>query len=361
MTVLLTGITGLVGCHVAIALLQRGIRVIALARGGEGQSAENRAMRTLSAYPGWAGKAAALSNMLVVEGNLLSVGCGISPDMRTMLRDHVDVVLNCAGAITFSAPGDPDPELRVNTDGLSHVIELASMLKCRRLIHVSTAYVDQGSAGAGYRTEYERTKHVGEKLLLSRVADSDLDAVIVRPSIVTGDCRFGFTPVFNGIYPFFRFAFDRWSFLRDVSVSSWLPTVLQAASSTNLVPAGVLGDVIVGLAEAWPRDSRIFTFINPSDWPVSELLHDAADYFHVHMESGRSPLLVSPLKASTVRAEFGILSKVYRPYAAASPTVMNDSDSVVLTEPQSALLRDRQQWLHALLDWGMKVGWKRIE
>jgi nucleoside-diphosphate-sugar epimerase len=360
MTVLLTGITGLVGCHVAIALLQRGIRVIALARGGDGLTAESRVMRTVSAYPGWKGRKGPLSNMLVVEGNMLSENCGMDSAMCDMLKEHVDVVINCAGAISFSAPGDPVPELRVNTEGLRSVVALTERLRCGRMIHVSTAYVDKGRSNGEYRTEYERTKHDGEAILESEATALGIDAIIVRPSIVTGDVEFGFTPVFNGVYPFFRFGFDHWEELRDTSLESRLPPSFSNHASVNLVPADILGSVIARLAVDWPEHARIFTLINPREWPIVDLLSATAAYFHLHMPPSAGMRWPSPTAKLALQAEANVLFKLYEPYALASPLCLEDSESAVLSETECAALANHGAWFDALLNWGMSVGWKRI-
>ena len=360
MTVLLTGITGLVGCHVAISLLKRGVRVIALARGGDGATPEQRVMRTLTAFPGWQGKQGSLSNVLAAEGDLLAAACGMDEGMCAMLNGHVDVVLNCAGAISFSAPGEETPELRVNTDGLVNVMDLSARLGCRRIIHVSTAYVDKGYRDGAFRTEYERTKKDGEQLLLSRASERELDAIIVRPSIVTGDCRFGFTPVFNGIYPFFRFISDRWFFLQNTSTKQWMSGAFSESAAVNLVPAGILGDVLSELVEAWPAGAKIFSLINPNDWSIPDLLEATAAHFHKHPPPSGTSVSRAIFQMAAVQAEARVLFDLYEPYAAASPRLMADSEAVLLSPEASGALENRDQWLQALLDWGMTVGWKRV-
>ncbi len=360
MTVFLTGITGLVGCHVAIALLQRGIRVIALARAGEGGSAESRVMRTVSAYPGWAGRKGPLSNMLVVEGDMLAADCGIDPDMLDMLKAHVDVVINCGGVVSFSAPGEPVPKLRVNTEGLCNVIALTKKLSCQRMIHVSTAYVDKGGRDAAYRTEYERTKHDGERMLQSQAAVCDIDAIIVRPSIVTGDCVFGFTPVFNGVYPFIRFGAEHWEHLQSTALESWLPKAFSENAGVNLVPAEVLGSLIARLAQTWPDQARIITLINPHNWPILDLFKATAEYFHQHMSSNAAPARVQVSTLQALQAEASVLFKLYESYALASPECLSDSIAAELTAEEHMAMDNRQAWFEALLDWGMAVGWNRI-
>jgi hypothetical protein len=85
---------------------------------------------------------------------------------------------------------------------------LADRGRLRRHIHVSTAYVagrHHGhfreadlDLGQGFRNTYEQSKFAGEKAIVA--AGGDLPLVVARPSIVVGDSRTGWTPVFNVIY-----------------------------------------------------------------------------------------------------------------------------------------------------------------
>src|SRR5436309_3470078 len=79
----------------------------------------------------------------------------------------------------------------------------------RRFAHVSTAYVagtHEGTfseadlyVGQSFRNAYERSKYEAERLIRDRV--DRLPAVtVVRPSIIVGESRTGWTPAFNVLY-----------------------------------------------------------------------------------------------------------------------------------------------------------------
>ena len=78
-----------------------------------------------------------------------------------------------------------------------------------RLSYVSTAYVagahrgDFGESdldvGQGFRNLYERSKFEAEQLLRERAAGLPLQ--VLRPSIIVGDSRTGWTSSFNVLYP----------------------------------------------------------------------------------------------------------------------------------------------------------------
>lgn len=120
---------------------------------------------------------------------------GLSPEAYRQLCDDVDVVVNSAAIVNFSA--DQAEVDRVNVEGLGRVIEFAAEAEAV-LVHVSTAYVSRyGRAGGGDKLgstkiaartdEYVASKHLGEQM----IRDAGLDAVIVRPSVVIGDSRTG--------------------------------------------------------------------------------------------------------------------------------------------------------------------------
>ena len=120
----------------------------------------------------------------------------LTPEVYRRLCDEVDVVVNCAAIVNFSADqGEVD---RVNVEGLGRVVEFAAEAEAV-LVHASTAYVSRygrvggggklGSAKVAARTdEYVASKYLGEQM----VRDAGLDAVIVRPSVVVGDSRTGY-------------------------------------------------------------------------------------------------------------------------------------------------------------------------
>jgi nucleoside-diphosphate-sugar epimerase len=120
---------------------------------------------------------------------------GLSSDAYRRLCDEVDVVVNSAAIVNFSA--DQSEVDRVNVEGLGRVIEFAAEAEAV-MVHVSTGYVSRygraggggklGSAKIAARTdEYVASKYLGEQM----VRDAGLDAVIVRPSVVVGDSRTG--------------------------------------------------------------------------------------------------------------------------------------------------------------------------
>jgi nucleoside-diphosphate-sugar epimerase len=121
-------------------------------------------------------------------------------------------VIHCAASVSFSL-GLAESR-RVNVEGTGRMVDLAERCAERgdgleRLSCVSTAYVagahrgDFGESdldlGQGFRNPYERSKFEAERLLRERAAGLPLQ--VLRPSIIVGDSRTGWTSSFNVLYP----------------------------------------------------------------------------------------------------------------------------------------------------------------
>ncbi len=103
------------------------------------------------------------------------------------------VVINCAAMSNVDeAEQDPETAEEVNAEGAANLAAICTRGR-RRLIHISTDYVFDGTAGREYVEEdltapvnaYGRSKLHGEEAILSKLAD----AVVLRISFVFGPGR----------------------------------------------------------------------------------------------------------------------------------------------------------------------------
>lgn len=182
MSVLVTGATGFLGSYVCARLVARGEEVVALVRGVDGQARLDAA-----AGPG----ARALTGDL-------QRGVPVLPT-------EITHVVHCAASVSFTLAL---PEARaINVEGTRRLLAACAELPAlERFVHVSTAYVagdhhrefgeEDRDVGQAFRNTYEQTKFEAERL----VGASGLPTTLVRPSIVVGDSRTGWTSSFNVIY-----------------------------------------------------------------------------------------------------------------------------------------------------------------
>jgi len=239
--VLLTGATGFVGQELLERLLTRGDRhVHALVRADDDEGAAQRLPRhdRLSA---WA-------------ADIERDGLGLEPRIAEALAERVSAVIHCAASVSFSL--GLEESRRVNVDGTARVAELAERCATRgdgleRFSYVSTAYVAGAhrghfgesdlDVGQDFRNPYEQSKFEAEALLRERAAGLPLQ--VLRPSIVVGDSRTGWTSSFNVLYPPLR------AFARGTIPA--LPA--RRRSPVDVVPVDYVADSVERLTRTGPE------------------------------------------------------------------------------------------------------------
>jgi thioester reductase-like protein len=233
--VLLTGATGFVGQELLARLLDRGDRhVHALVRAQDDRAAAERlpAHDCLSAWP----------------ADLSLPRLGLPERRAEALAERVSTVIHCGASVSFSL--GLDESRQVNVDGTARVAELAGRCaQLDRFTYVSTAYVagdhrgefgeDDLDVGQGFRNPYERSKFEAERAVRERA----LPLQVLRPSIVVGDSRTGWTSSFNVLYPPLR-AFARGAIRA-------LPA--RRGSPVDVVPVDYVADSVDRLAREGPE------------------------------------------------------------------------------------------------------------
>ncbi|HWD65847.1 MAG TPA: SDR family oxidoreductase, partial [Solirubrobacteraceae bacterium] len=207
--VLLTGATGFLGVEVLARYLEQDTRnVIALVRAADDSAAQQRIDDTLA---GALGEAAGdyAGRVQAVAADVARPGLGLPPARVRELAERSGTVVHCAASVSFALPLSCARE--VNVGGTSEMIAFAEAAMERggldRYVQISTAFVAGTHAGRfserdlylgqDFRNPYEQSKCEAE--LLIRAAQR-LPVTVLRPSIVVGDRRTGWTAAFNVIY-----------------------------------------------------------------------------------------------------------------------------------------------------------------
>jgi dihydroflavonol-4-reductase len=172
--VFVTGGSGVIGSALVARLCKDGDEVVALAR----SDAAAAAVAAAGARP--------------VRGDVL--------DEQGLARAMAGarLVFNVAGVNTL-CPADRDVLYRTNVGGAEAVVRAAARAGVGRVVHTSSAAALGEAAGAVGRedsphrgwflSDYERSKHDGERAVLAAARDVGLDAVCVNPSSVQGPGR----------------------------------------------------------------------------------------------------------------------------------------------------------------------------
>jgi thioester reductase-like protein len=283
---LLTGATGFLGGEVLARLLERDDEpVYALVRAPSDAAAGERLdgiLRSLFGSPEpWRGR------VVAVAGDITESGLGLGFARREWLAERIDAIIHCAASVSFTLPDD---EARaINVDGTRRVLELGRLASRRGeldyLMHVSTAYVagtHTGSfseyelgLGQRFRNSYERSKHEGERLV--RGYSGELPVQVVRPSIVVGDSRSGWTNTFNVVY----------GPLRAFSAGALAAIPARRSAPVDVVPVDYVADAIVALAGRPGTTYHLAAGDRASD--IGELIELAAEY-----TGRRAPLVLPP-------------------------------------------------------------------
>jgi long-chain acyl-CoA synthetase len=283
---LLTGATGFLGGELLARLLERDSRpVYALVRAGSDEEAAARLDGVIESLLGgaepWAGRAVA------VAADVAQPGLGLSAAKRAWLAERVDGILHCAATVSFTL--GLDASRATNVDGTRRLLDFAELSAGRGsfdcFTYVSTAYVagDHGGdfgerqlkVGQGFRNAYERSKFEAE--LLVREREGDVPVQVVRPSIVVGDSRTGWTPAFNVLYTPLR-AFTK-------GVYPVIPA--RRSSPVDVVPVDYVADALLALAGQPGTTYHLTAGERTSS--VGELIELAADYLE-----RRPPRVLSP-------------------------------------------------------------------
>jgi thioester reductase-like protein len=246
--ILLTGATGFLGGEVLVRLIERERRpVYTLIRADSDEAAAARLDRALEALGVDRDRAA--GRVTAVAGDVCEPLLGLDTRRRVWLAERTGRIIHCAASVSFTL--DLAESRQINVVGTRRMLDLAEFCAgigggLDSFVHVSTAYVagthpepfseTDLDCGQEFRNAYERSKFEAE-LAVRKRAES-LPVQVVRPSIVVGDSRTGWTPSFNVVYGPLK-AFERGAF----------PVVpARRDAAVDIVPVDFVADGIVALA-----------------------------------------------------------------------------------------------------------------
>lgn len=349
-TLFVTGATGFLGGHFLRYLLRCGNdHVIALTRDAGNTPFDQRLAHLQRLHP---------ERIECVKGDITCAGLGLSYQDAATLAETVDEVWHLA-AITKFEEILREQIVRTNLQGTQHVVEaVRPFKKLVRFHHVSTAYT-AGAWGSAtpvpeslfpspkaFRNAYEESKYFAEHYILQ----SDLPAVVYRPSIILGESISGLCDgqtVYNvaKMLRLARLAGER-STRHAPGVSTSFRVVVDPAAAKNLVSVDDVVCRMLHIAAGLPAPGSVYNLAHDTPTPMTELIEviagllGLADYQPVRSLDGAA---LSPAEAVLER-----VSGVFRPYMlAADPSFATDS-ATAATPGHSPLPMERS-CLHFLL------------
>jgi thioester reductase-like protein len=357
--VLLTGATGFVGMELLARYLERGDRrVIALIRAADDAAARQRLDAVLQNLFGRGAERHA-GRVKAVAGELTAPGLGLSPIRRERLAEEVTTVIHSAASVSFALPLD---EARaINYEGTRRMLDFAELARERggltRYGHISTAYVagtHQGNfaecdldLGQGFNNSYEQSKFESEQLVRSH---TDLPFTILRPSIVVGDRRSGWTACFNVLYWPLR-AFARGLF-------EAVPAVPSAA--VDVVSIDYVADAIYELCEgvggADPTGETYHLTAGKSASTIGEIAQLASRYFRRPLPTVMTPAEFAARECSESQRNAIEGASVYFPYFAIG-AVFDETLTRARLSPAGIEVTPLRDYMERLLDFATLSRW----
>lgn len=314
-----TGGTGLLGVNIVKELIQStSAKIILLIRKAT-QEKRDKFFRDLLAFGGGFWPAGfSFSRIKIVEGDVALPNLGMAPRVRARLFREIDIIYHSAAVIKLS--GAEKETQAVNVGGTRNVLAFA--LECNkqgrlaRVIHVSTIgihgdrngvlYETDMDAGQGFNSPYEKSKFEAEKIV-EEYREKGLNVLIVRPSMVIGDSRTGFTNHFNIFYFQLR--------LLSQGVLDVIP--LSEDAAYNLVPVDYAAKAICLISCDENIQNRNFHIVNSHEVNVKHFVEKVSSYLGYKKPAFVSPVEVNPAALGGIR---GKVLNIYYPYITTTKT-----------------------------------------
>jgi thioester reductase-like protein len=353
--VLISGATGFVGMEVLARYLEQGTRpIICLVRAADDDGARERIAGVLRNLFGRQAERYA-PRVEAYAAELVAPALGLTPRRREELAERVSTIVHSAASVSFSLPLAEARE--INLTGTSQMLELAALAQqrggLRHFGHVSTAYVagtHEGrftehdlDVGQGFRNAYEQSKFEAEGMVRGH---DGLPWTILRPSIVVGDRRSGWTAAFNVLY---------WP-LRAFSCGLFKTVPATESAPVDVVSVDYVADAIYELLEAPDTIGQTYHLTAGADAStIGEIAAMASGYFKRPL-----PRVVTPAEFETLSGTLSGAalesSRVYFPYFSIG-TVFEDGFTRARLLPAGISASPLREYLERLLDFATLSRW----
>jgi thioester reductase-like protein len=356
-TILLTGATGFVGMELLARYLERGDReLVTLVRAPDDEAAGARMDAVLANLFGARRARDYAGRVRAVAAELTASRLGLGEDRYNELAEKVSSIVHSAASVSFAEP--LDQARAINREGTRRLLEFAGHARrdggLNRYAHISTAYVagtHRGrfcerdfDVGQQFRNTYEQSKFEAEQLVRS---EADLPFTILRPSIVVGDRRSGWTAAFNVLYWPLR-AFSRGLFTEVPAVTS---------APVDVVSIDYVADAAHELCESPGGIGETYHLTAGANAStIGEIASAASRYFKRPVPRVLSPPEFAALEdGGAVRSALEG-SSMYFPYFSVD-TVFDDALTRARLEPRGIRSSPLGDYLERLLDFATLSRW----
>ncbi|WP_077324913.1 SDR family oxidoreductase [Virgibacillus siamensis] len=226
----------------------------------------------------------------VVTGDITQPALDLDPQINRKLQESVTHVFHLAAIYDLAVP--KDIAYRVNVNGTGNMNDwVKTLLKLERYIYFSTAYVSGTREGKIYETElsmnqpfknhYEETKYHAE-VLVDKLKQT-LPVTIIRPGIVKGHSKTGFTTKFDGLYFMLNL-------MENLNMSPILPYFGNGTPEGNFVPYDYVLQATSYLAHASAGVGKTYHLTDPNPYTMDELYNLFAKAYLGKTPIGKIPV-----------------------------------------------------------------------
>jgi thioester reductase-like protein len=354
--VLITGATGFVGMEVLARYLERSRRrIVALVRASDDGAAAARIDGVLENLFG-ARAAEHRPRVQAHAAELTAPGLGLSQGVRERLACRVSTIVHSAASVSFTLP--LEQARAINLEGTRRMLEFAEQARqcggLERYGHLSTAYVGGTHAGRfaeadldvgqTFRNTYERSKFEAEQLVASHAG---LPYTIMRPSIVVGDRRSGWTAAFNVLY---------WP-LRAVARGVFTAVPAVPSAPVDVVSVDYVADAVHELCEGEGGIGQTYHLTAGQNVSTfGEIAQAASRYFRRPLPQVLSPSEFDAWQGGAVERAALEAGAPYFAYFAIG-TVFDQSAARARLEPRGIRSSPLNDYLERLLDFATRSRW----
>lgn len=332
--ILVTGAAGHVGAEVVHRLAKRGHDVVALVHDRPMIVANNG--RSVGEVP-------------VLRGDVRRENLGLSRERISELAGRIGGIVHCAAVTDFGLPESRYTEL--NVDATANVLDVAQRWDAD-LVYVSTAYVcgefagifreDQLDVGQRFGNDYEHSKFRAEQL----IRGAGLRWAVVRPGIVAGDYRTGYSREHKHIY----------QMLKVIAEGNLRTLPGNYAATLALSPIGHVADTVVAAVEKF-TDNVGYTFhaVGANTVSLRTMSDVLAEYPSLRMADLVPPSTFSPDDLDDIeRGYFTKVGTLYTTYLRRRTDFdsTNTRDRLGVTPPRIGL-----GYLRRVLDSCLRTGY----
>lgn len=298
--ILLFGATGFLGQYLLWGLLNQGHQVIAIIRCHDYQSLTERLEdlknNNLAVNSQFHVQEHQYQEQLtLLSGDLCDDQFGLTDlEYTSLLNEDIQSIWNVSALLKYEFKFFKDV-MRTNVESLPSLLKLCVHYKDCQYVHISSAFI-LGNAQkniklvqedfylnpntSDYNNCYCLSKRMAENLIYDHHLAHGTKYLVLRPSIIVGDSKTGFTSSNTGLYEFLRAAYVLQKFQPGAHVNMYC----ASDAHLNLIPVDLCAHYCLEIAQKTTflhSTNKICNIIDPKPETFKEIILMHNDFFDI--------------------------------------------------------------------------------